>query len=134
MIELPDVTLVCVDCVNYSTAIIAIKKSMAQCRFSKAKILTDINLKIDGVETVVIPRVKSKAEYSEFCIKELYKHFDTPYVLVIQHDGFVLDGDQWDDNFLDYDYIAPCWTYPDGKNVGCGGFSLRSLRLQSALG
>ena len=134
MIELPDVTLICIDCVNYSMAAIAIKKSMAQCKFAKVKFLTDVNMKIEDVETVIIPRIKSKDEYSKFCFYELYKHFDTEFVLVIQHDGYVLDGNSWDDSFVKYDYVAPPWTYIDGRNTGCGGFSLRSSKLQDVLG
>ena len=79
------------------------------------------------------PTIRSKEEYSHFMIKELYKYFDTDFVLVIQADGYVLNGKSWLPEFLHYDYIGAPWTYPDGKNVGNGGFSIRSKKLQSAL-
>jgi hypothetical protein len=34
---------------------------------------------------------------------------------------------------LDYDYIGAPWLYSDGKNVGNGGFSIRSKKLQDIL-
>jgi ADP-heptose:LPS heptosyltransferase len=66
-------------------------------------------------------------------IKELYKYFSTDYVLVIQADGYVLNGKSWLSEFLEYDYVGSPWLYSDGKNVGNGGFSLRSKKLQHAL-
>jgi ADP-heptose:LPS heptosyltransferase len=66
-------------------------------------------------------------------IKELYKYFSTDYVLVIQADGYVLNGKSWLPEFLEYDYVGSPWLYSDGKNVGNGGFSLRSKKLQHAL-
>jgi hypothetical protein len=42
----------------------------------------------------------------------------------------VLDGRAWRDEFLAYDYIGAVWPhFTDNKNVGNGGFSLRSRRL-----
>jgi len=134
MLKLPNVTLCCIDCVNQGKAIAAIKKSMEQCEFAAVKFITDIKIKIDGIEIANIPKIKSKKEYSEFCIKELNDYFDTEFILLIQHDGLVLNGDCWDNNFLKFDYIGAKWNYPKGeRNVGNGGFSLRSKKLQSAL-
>jgi hypothetical protein len=57
----------------------------------------------------------------------------TSHVLIIQHDGFILNPYAWDDEFLQYDYIGAPWCYDDGLNVGNGGFSLRSKRLLDIL-
>lgn len=127
------VTLVCVDCHNYNGAVKALKKSMEQCEFASVKLLTDIDIKVEGIEVVKIDTIKSKEQYSEFIIKKLNYFFQTQFVLVCQHDGYVLDGNCWDDGFLKYDYIGAPWLYIDGKNVGNGGFSLRSKTLQHAL-
>lgn len=133
-INLGNICLICIDCINYSTAIIALQKSMQQCDFASVKFLTDIDINVDGIEVGKIPRINSKEEYSHFCIKELWKHFDTDFVMIVQHDGYVISGDAWNFDFLDYDYCAPKWTYMDGKNVGCGGASIRSKKLQYILG
>ena len=133
MQNLSKVTLVAIDCYNYGEAIASLKKSMEQCKFAAVKFLTDIEIKVDDVEVIQIPTISSKEEYSNFCIKELDKYFDTEFVLVTQHDAWVLDGDVWNDEFYSYDYIGAPWTYTDGRNVGNGGFSLRSKKLQNIL-
>lgn len=132
-VYLKDVTLVCIDCVNHGEAISAIRKSMEQCDFAKVKFITDVKIKLDGIEVILINKLKSKVEYSEFLIKKLNNFFDTRYVLVIQYDGYVLNADCWDEEFLKYDYIGAPWLYPDNRNVGNGGFSLRSKKLQKIL-
>jgi len=131
--KLHNVTLIVIDCHNYKGAVDALKKSMEQCEFASVKFLTDIDIKINGIEVIKIDSIKSKEEYSEFIIKKLNYFFQTEYVLVCQHDGYVLDGNCWDDEFFKYDYIGAPWLYVDGKNVGNGGFSLRSKELQHAL-
>lgn len=129
------VTLVCVDCAYHGAAVAAIKKSMQQVSFARVVFISNIDLKIEGVDTIVIPKINSKEEYSRFCIKELYKYFDTDFVMVIQHDGFVICGEAWDDEFYNYDFIGAPWLYPDkDRNVGNGGASLRSYKLQKILG
>jgi hypothetical protein len=60
-------------------------------------------------------------------------------VLVFQWDGYPLNPHLWTDEFLQYDYIGAPWpthhvsTSMGGKQVGNGGFSLRSRKLYDAL-
>ncbi len=128
--SLNNVTLICVDCVNHGEAVAAIRKSMAECDFAAVKFITDKPFEFEGIEVINILPIGSKEEYSYFMIKELYKYFDTDYVLVIQADGYVLNGKSWLPEFLEYDYIGAAWLYSDGRNVGNGGLSCRSKRLQ----
>lgn len=62
------------------------------------------------------------------------------HLLWIQPDSWVLDAARWTDEFLKYDYIGAPWPvepgntwdrlgYTRGRNVGNGGFSLRSRDL-----
>jgi hypothetical protein len=45
----------------------------------------------------------------------------------------VVDAEQWDPAFLEYDYIGAPWPqFDDGRDVGNGGFSLRSRKLLDA--
>ena len=54
--------------------------------------------------------------------------------MLIQFDGFVIGGKKaWRKEFLEYDYIGAPWNYHDGRNVGNGGFSLRSKKLLQVL-
>lgn len=127
------VTLICVDCLNVGNAISALQKSMLECDFACVKLLTDKHIDVPNIEVVEIPSIKSKLEYSKFMINKLDEYVDTAFCLVIQHDGYVLDGSAWDDEFLKYDYIGAPWLYTDGRNVGNGGFSLRSRKLLKIL-
>lgn len=69
--------------------------------------------------------------YNRFVLHRLLEYVDTPYCLLVQSDGFVLNAENWDDAFLDYDYIGAPWpaAFNTIGRVGNGGFSLRSRRL-----
>lgn len=134
MKQLPNVTMVIVDCVNYGEAISALTKSLKQIKPHSTIFFTDKQLTHPEFETIVLDEpIKSKEAYSEFIIKELWRYITTSHVLVIQNDGYVLDGSAWTDEFLDYDYIGAPWLYEDGRNVGNGGFSLRSKKLMQSI-
>lgn len=135
MIKLPNVTLCIADTHYYGEAISSLKKSLTKIEPAATKFLTDIkayNPKFP-FEIVKIDKLDGKKGYSEFMIKELDKYFDTDFVLVTQHDAWVLDEKAWTDEFLEYDYVGAGWLEVDGYNVGNGGFSLRSKRLQHIL-
>ncbi len=97
----------------------------------------------------------SYLEYNLFILYTLDDLIDTDFALVVQNDGFVVNGDNWKDEFFNYDFIgAPlCCMYEyldDGSlkqynNEQCdpfyenmpkhffegqnGGFSLRSKKI-----
>jgi hypothetical protein len=134
MVRLNNVTVICIDTFNYGAATIALRKTLNEVAPDKCFFLTDVDIKIDGVETVKIPKISSVDDYSRFCVKELYKYFYTDYCLIIQHDGYVLNGDCFDKRLYDYDYCGALWNETDGLNNGNGGFSWRSKRLCQILG
>lgn len=139
--KLNNVTLIGIDCVNVERIQKAFDICCDRIDFTKVKLLT--SLPTADSRKVEIPHLKNIEEYSKFCIKDLHKYVDTEFVLLVQHDGFILNPDKWDDAFLDYDYIGSPWLIADwsvakfdipktllGKLiVGNGGFSLRSKRL-----
>lgn len=133
MIHLPSIILICVDTLNYGKAVSAIQKSLKQITPAKAVFMTDIPYQSDEFETVIIPTLGSVDDYSKFMLKELYRYIpevkNTSHVLIIQHDGYVLDADQWTDDFLKYSYLGAPWPRVDKYRIGNGGFSLRSLGL-----
>ncbi len=115
VLSLPNVTVICVDD-DLQRGLQAIEKSRK-----------DIECPMRIISPTV--RLGSKEAYSKFILKELYKYIDTPYALIVQHDGYVRNPEAWLNEFLEYDYIGATWWYKDGKNVGNGGFSLRSKKL-----
>lgn len=127
-LKLNDATLVCIDCVNVERAVKAIEKTLEHCSFDKILLLT--SLENNYKYSLKINQIKSIDEYSIFCIKELYKFIDTKYLMIIQHDGYVVNPNKWRDEFYDYDYVgAMCgWVDNEGKG-GNGGISWRSTAL-----
>jgi hypothetical protein len=78
--------------------------------------------------------LQSRQDYSAFMLKELVQYVSTPFVLVAQWDGYVLDPCAWRGEFFEYDYIGAVWPFHrDGMRVGNGGFSLRSAKLLRSL-
>ena len=132
-LQLPSVTLVCVDCAYHQLAIHALRRSMAQCAFGAVRFFTDQAFDLEGIEVVQIERIASAADYSNFLIHRLGEFVATDFVLVVQYDGFVLHPQAWSARFLEYDYLGACIPAPAGPIVGNGGFSLRSKKLLNAL-
>jgi hypothetical protein len=102
-------------------------------KFDKIQILSPDNLNRESLELLKTFNITHKIisplnyiEYNLFLLKHLHKYTETEYCLLIQNDGYVLNGNLWNNDFLHYDYIgAPCW----GGQVGNGGFSLRSIKM-----
>ena len=127
-LNLKDVTLVCIDTVHPCDTVLAFEHTLSLCSFPAVKLFTNIPAyPVPGVEIVHVG-VNSFESYSRFCVKELDACIDTPFCLIIQHDGFVVNSAMWTDEFLNYDYIGAVWWHV-GNRVGNGGFSLRSKKL-----
>lgn len=84
------------------------------------------------IQMLSLPDITDLDKYSHFMLKDLANYVQTEYVLIVQHDGYIVNTEAWTDEFLKYDYIGAPWWYEDGLNVGNGGFSLRSKRLIDA--
>jgi hypothetical protein len=130
---LDDVTLCAADCLTHDLAARALARSMGHCDFAEALLLSD--RKVEGpFRTRLIEPLRSIDDYSAFLLRGLREFIQTPFVLVTQWDGYVVDPQAWCPEFRDYDYIGAVWPwYADGMRVGNGGFSLRSRRLLDAL-
>ena len=128
------ITLVAIDCAYPQLAADALARSAALLRVARVLLLTDVAVERGDIEVVQIASIKSRAAYSQFVLKQLGAHVNTDYALVVQWDGFIIDGNAWADEFWNYDYIGAKWPHESGDfRVGNGGFSLRSKRLLNAL-
>ncbi len=124
-LELPTVTVVCVDGVDAHRGAAVLERCQKLCRFGAVKLLT--HLPVDYPHRVEILPLTSIIMYSIFMLKRLHEFIDTSHMLVVQHDGWVLNPEAWDPAWLGYDYVAPLYTqYP---HVGSGGFSLRTRAM-----
>lgn len=134
MLKLDKITMICADCHNHGLAISALKKSLEQIIPVRTIFFTDRSFELPGIETIIIEPLRSTKDYSRFIIKELYKYITTEFILIIQGDGYVLDKNQWDERFLEYDVIGAAWPYDHDRRIGNAGFAIRSQRLQKILG
>ena len=138
MLDLPRVTLVCIDTANHALALRALTRSREGVRYARALFLTDVvptGVPVpEGIEVVAIAPIVSRDAYSKFVLKELLPYVRTEHLLLVQWDGYVVNPDAWDPAFLECDYLGAKWFWhSDGMRVGNGGFSLRSRRLLAAL-
>jgi hypothetical protein len=135
MLNLKNVTLLGLDCVDLDRLKIARDICVKDIEFGAVKLLSSIES--DDKDVVTIDSVGSIEKYSEFMVKELNSHVDTEFVLIFQYDGFILSANNWRDEFLNYDYIGAPWIgyYKENAeyNVGNGGFTLRSKKLLEIL-
>tara|TARA_B100000902_G_C27298455_1_gene911403 strand:+ start:1153 stop:1794 length:642 start_codon:yes stop_codon:yes gene_type:complete len=95
---------------------IAMDHCCKQCNFGDVQLITSV--------------VDNEIGYNKFIVEHLNETIKTEFCLVMQWDGFIIDTEEWDDIFFQYDYIGAVWHFEDCKNnVGNGGFSLRSKRF-----
>ena len=135
MIDLHDITLCAADSAFVGHTARALRVSQSGCRFGDAILFSDAP--VEGpFRTVRINRLASVDDYSRFCLREMVEHIRTPFALVIQWDGFVVNPQAWANVFRKYDYIGAAWHGQFAEEVplvGNGGFSLRSRKLLKAV-
>ena len=132
-----------------ASAIPALTKSAAELPGARALLLSpakpaDLPRDIDWPEIAPM----DYRQYSLFVMYELHRFIPTEFALIVQDDGWVLNGANFKNDYYSYDYVgAPChagivgntfytgyaWqAFPDAIVVQNGGFSLRSKKLLSA--
>jgi hypothetical protein len=92
----------------------------------------------DSLNTLWIDRgIDDIGDYNR-AVLGLAEKVRSEFALIVQHDGYALNGNLWSNEFLNYDYIGapiPFWFHlePTIRSlVGNGGFSLRSQKFLSA--
>ena len=130
-----NITLCAIDTVNPLHALRALDLSRRRFAVAQTLFITagDASYHLADCRIERVPAFASRADYSRFVVRDLLRYIDTSHVLLVQWDGYVLNADQWQDAFLDYDYIGAPWGWEPEFRVGNGGFSLRSRRLLQAL-
>ena len=141
-VPLPTVDLVAVACTKIPETIEAMKKSQAQFKFTRSILFTHEDIQVEGIEVIKTDKLDYKG-YNEFVAMKLWQFIGSDYIILVQNDGYILDGKLWTDEFFRHDFIGAPWpipnddkTYrtPSGRlaRVGNGGFSLRSRKLLRA--
>lgn len=113
-LKLPQVTLVAMTSVNVKATIKAMEYSMRGIEFGDAVLIT--HKKPFGLPKTIryshTSRLTNIDEFNYKMVYELGDHIHTEYALIVHADGFVVNPDQWRDEFLDYDYIGAPWPLP----------------------
>ena len=125
-LDLSNVTLVVIDCIDYERALKAIDISTTYADFADVKFFTSMNK--DNDDIIKIPHCQSNFDVIHFMWKKMNSYIQTDYILHIEFDGFILNPKAWKDEFLKYDYIGAPWWYEE-NNVGNAGFSLISKKM-----
>jgi len=101
MLKLPQITLVAITGVGYKTKEHweALRKSSEQIEFGEVKLIQ-------------LDEIKDIDSWNKAVIYELPKYIQTDFGLLIHYDGYVINPDCWDDNWLNYDYIGAPWPLP----------------------
>ena len=129
-------------------ALPAMRKTAAALPGSQQLLITNVPVATDVPQKFVASGLDHHA-YSEFVLYGLHHYIDTPYALIVQHDGWALNPDNWQDDWLNFDYVGGLthaaltsygvykiwytwWGEPDVRVVQNGGFSLRSKDMLKA--
>lgn len=124
--EINDVTLICLTNKDFEGHKHAIDMSCMGLDFGAVKLIWD-------------EKCTSIDEWNRKIIQDLYKYVDTSHALLIHADGYVLNPDLWNPDWLQYDYIGAPFPLPtddysyrdeEGEIQRVGNsVSLRSKRL-----
>ncbi len=133
-IDLADVTICAADSAFVELTARALRLSMEQARFGDAILFSDAPVP-GPYRSIEIQPLNSIGAYSRFVLQRLPDFIKTPFALVVQWDGYVVNPAAWANAFRKYDYIGAAWhgkLEPGTRRVGNGGFSLRSRKLLAA--
>jgi len=104
-------------------------------QIKKTVLLTDLDIKHPIHEVRKIPRLNNFEQMNLFCIQSLHRYIDTEHYMIVQPDGYIINPELWQDEWLQYDYIGAPWTDPVMRDrngnpaIGNGGFCIRSKNL-----
>ena len=127
-----DITLVAIEFQWHELTKYAIDRCLEHIEPKEIIVISDQDI-YPGATYINRAPVSGMPEYNVVMLKEVAEHVNTSHALYVQWDGIANNKENWTDEFLSYDYIGAPWPWePEGRNVGNGGFSLRSRRLLDA--
>jgi hypothetical protein len=124
-LQLPTTSLICIDCIDSKRAIRVLEHCKSMVDFADVKFLTSIPS--DYEHRVRIMPLNSLIAYSIFMLTRFFEYIETPNVLIVQRDGWILNPGSFDPEWLSLDFIGG--LYMQNDKVGSGGFSLRSKKI-----
>lgn len=141
MRHISNVTLVAVATTEVEATAKALEYSTRQMSFDRVLLISHFNPEPSSTtyEYIEISPFGSVGEWGKFVVFDLHQYIQTDYVILVHADGFIVNPQSWDDEFLKYDYIGAPWPIPRdsysyrdrfGNIIRVGNsVSLRSLKL-----
>lgn len=118
-LKLHHVTLTAMTSVKLYETIRALCYSMRDIEFGEVVLITD--KKPFYLPRGITYKHTEKLEHiDQFNYKMAYEmgdYIDTDYMLLIHYDGFVVNADKWQEDFLKYDYIGSPWPLPTAEHA-----------------
>lgn len=112
---LKEVTLVAVATKEIEATVNALEYSANGLTFDKVLLIASYDPSggtNSAYQFIQIPPFGSVGDWGRFIVFELHKYIETEFVLLVHADGFVVNPDKWNNNFLNYDYIGAPWALP----------------------
>ena len=128
MLELPNVTLILLSGIGYRQ-----KANVHALEYSQR------GIRFGAVKYIQLGEIKDIDSWSKAAIYELPKYIETEFCLLIHENGMVVNPEQWNPEWLKWDYVGAPWPLPQdgysyktpkGEIVRVGNsVSLRSKKL-----
>ena len=113
MKELTNVDIISINCVNPQASVAALNHCQKYFEFGKSILVSHIEpSEYYDIELHKLEEKLSWDGYNDH-ILNLKDHTDNDFVMVIQEDGYIVNPNLWDDEFLEYDYIGAPWPIED---------------------
>ena len=97
---LPDVTLICLTGRNVEAHEVAVEYSCRDIEFGDVKIIVD-------------KKIKNIDDWNYKIVFDLWRYVNTSHAMLIHPDGYVINPEIWNNDWLLYDYIGAPWPLPN---------------------
>ena len=119
-IKLPNVTLTAVTSINISKTVKALQYSMRSIEFGQVVLISHKKPLFlpKGISFKYVEKIDNIDKFNYLMVYDIHKYIDTEYMMLIHYDGFVVNPQNWNDEFLKYDYIGAPWQDPGPNKPG----------------
>jgi hypothetical protein len=134
MIQLKQIDLISINCVDPEESVKALLYSSREIEFGSIKLFAHykpVNFP-DHFEYIEVEKLTHET-INWFSLNTLPTYIHNDYMLSIHSDGFIINPHLWTNEFLKYDYIGAPWPlglpWCERNRVGNGGFVLKSKKF-----
>lgn len=127
MLDLSNTILIAISSSRIEETQKAIDHCLSQCEFKDILFFTDNQ---NAKFSINIDKICSIKDYDKFVLKKLPILITgkAKYYITIHWDGFIVNTNAWNKDFLLYDYIGAPWPWY-GNICGNGGFCIKSQKF-----